>query len=489
MGTALALTITALLAGCAIVVPAGRIRAVSMLLAAVLTPVLLIGHVANSDQLAPIADRPLLIAAGAVLVLLAIGALVVLFRRRPGAFALAVVATLPFRVPIASGGSTSNLLVPLYLVIGAGVIAYAITLLRDQRPQYSARTMAGWLEWLLAASIVLYAAQSSYSDDTGKALENVVFFYVPFMLLFVLLGQVPWNARLVKQCLAILVVLGLVFIGIGAVEYETRHLFLNPKVIASNQFESYFRVNSLFFDPNIYGRFLATVMVFLAAMMIWTTRAREMLLAAILLAVFWAGLLLTFSQTSFAALLVGLAVLAALRWSPKLAIWALIVVLIGGAAFVAVSPSSVHINRSTSADDATSGRADLVRGGVDLFTAQPLTGNGSGSFSREYRKAEKVSSERAVSASHTVPVTVAAEQGLAGIALYLALLVLAAARLFRGARRNAARAAIAAAFAALVVHTLGYAAFLEDPITWVLLGAGVALARVRPVVIDTGPES
>ena len=43
-------------------------------------------------------------------------------------------------------------------------------------------------------------------------------------------------------------------VAIGFVEYATRHLLWNPKVIASNQFESYFRVNSLFFDPNIYGR-------------------------------------------------------------------------------------------------------------------------------------------------------------------------------------------------------------------------------------------
>ena len=49
--------------------------------------------------------------------------------------------------------------------------------------------------------------------------------------------------------------------AIGFVEYAKRELLLNPKVISSNQFESYFRVNSLFFDPNIYGRFLAIVML------------------------------------------------------------------------------------------------------------------------------------------------------------------------------------------------------------------------------------
>jgi putative inorganic carbon (hco3(-)) transporter len=51
----------------------------------------------------------------------------------------------------------------------------------------------------------------------------------------------------------------------------------------------------------------------------------------------------------------------------------------------------------------------------------------------------------------------------------------------RGTRRDPARAAIAAAFVALLVHTMVYADFLEDPATWALLAVGVALARApRP---------
>ena len=49
--------------------------------------------------------------------------------------------------------------------------------------------------------------------------------------------------------------------------------------------------------------------------------------------------------------------------------------------------------------------------------------------------------------------------------------------MLRGARASLPRAAVAAAFAALVVHTLVYAAFLEDPLTWALLAAAVALRR------------
>ena len=50
----------------------------------------------------------------------------------------------------------------------------------------------------------------------------------------------------------------------------------------------------------------------------------------------------------------------------------------------------------------------------------------------------------------------------------------------RGRRRCAARAAILAAFVALLVHTIAYAGFFEDPITWVLLAVGASLARTPP---------
>ena len=75
--------------------------------------------------------------------------------------------------------------------------------------------------------------------------------------------------------------------------------------------------------------------------------------------------------------------------------------------------------------------------------------------------------------------TVAAEQGIVGLALYAALLVAAFLTLFSGAGRSPPRIAVAACFAALVLHTWVYADFLEDPMTWTLLGIGVALGAMR----------
>jgi O-antigen ligase len=94
--------------------------------------------------------------------------------------------------------------------------------------------------------------------------------------------------------------------------------------------------------------------------------------------------------------------------------------------------------------------------------------------------------------SHTEPITVAAEQGVLGFAAYLALIVVALWTMARGLNWNAsptgpaghvARAAVLAAFVALLVHTMAYAGFYEDPITWVLLAIGASLA-CAPVVRD-----
>ena len=116
---------------------------------------------------------------------------------------------------------------------------------------------------------MLYALQSAYSAALDKAIEQMIFFYVPFALLFVVMRDLDWSPRRLHAVLRVLVVLAVAFVAVGFVEYATRSLLLNPKVIASNQFEQYFRVNSLFFDPNIYGRFLAVVMIFLAAVLLW----------------------------------------------------------------------------------------------------------------------------------------------------------------------------------------------------------------------------
>ena len=478
---------SALAAG-AVLAPSPRARAAAMLGALVLTPVLLVGEIWNTPQLATIRDRPSLALLGAVVCLAAIAALALAMTRWPALTAVLALAALPFRIPVEAGGSTANLLVPLYVVIGAGALAWAWPRLRNP-DRFTPQRSNGALEWLLVGLVVLYALQSAYSDDSAKALEQVVFFYVPFALLFAVLRDLEWTDRRLRAG-HVLLGLALVFTAIGFWEYQARELLLNPKVIASNQVEEYFRVNSLFFDPNIYGRFLALVMIGVAGVLLWSGFKRDTYVAAGVLAVLWGGLLLTLSQSSFAALLAGLAVLALLRFG-----WLVVapIVVVAGLAAVILVVAFPHTLRvdlgsSESLDKATSGRYDLINGGLSLGRERPVAGWGSGSFERQFRRHERTSIERAQSASHTIPITVFAEQGAIGLLAYLALLVAALARLLSGASRQPARAVLAAGFVALVVHTWMYAAFLEDPVTWTLLGIGTALAAAGPpLTVTRGP--
>ncbi len=454
-----------------------RGRAYAMLGALVVTPVLLVGEIWHSPQLDTARTHAAPAAAAVAVGLVALGALAWCFSRRPGLLGVLALAALPFRVPVQAGGSTANLLVPLYVVIGAGALAWLVPRLSARR-QGEPAPKPGALEWVLLGSVVLYALQAVYAGDRSTALQQVVFFYVPFALLFALLRGLEWTPPRLKWGGGALLGLALAFTAIGFWEFQTRRLLLNPKVIASNQVEEYFRVNSLFFDPNIYGRFLALVMIGLAAVLLWRARTRDVWLAVAALAVLWGGLLTTLSQSSFAALLLGLFVLAWLRFGGRVVAAPALAVLVAALVLILAFPHALRLNLSSqdSLSNATSGRANLIEGGLRLARDRPLAGWGSGSFQREYRRHEHASGREATSASHTIPITVAAEQGVIGLLVYFALILLALRRLLRGARGEPVRAVVAACFAALLLHTWVYAAFLEDPMTWTLLALGTALA-------------
>jgi O-antigen ligase len=436
------------------------------------------------------------IAASALAALMVIVALALVMRRNPQAFPVFAVLALPFRLPISADGRTVNLLVPLYAVVAAGTLAHLLPRLLGRRSAYNSSRPPMLLDWLLLASVVLYALQIGYSADASKGAQNLVFFYLPFALLYVLLREAPWTRRLVLVCLGVAVALAVVFAGVGFVEYYRKTLFLNPKVVAANEYGNYFRVNSLFFDPSIYGRFLALVMLAVTTAVLWSRNRRVELAGAGVLGWLMVGLVTSFSQSSIAALLLGLAVLAAWRWDVRGTVYVSVALAAITAIAVFAAPASLHFGlkgsphgggypkghrqAGGSANNATSGRTKLISGGLELFAGRPLTGYGSGSFETEYKRhGHNTTAANATSASHTIPVTVAAEQGIVGLVLYVALLAVAFLTLFSGAGRSPPRIAIAVCFAALVLHTWVYADFLEDPVTWTLLGIGVALGATR----------
>ena len=538
----------------ALLLPPGRTRAILMLLALALFPILILGDQWHSRAIVDLRESTTRMAALGALALAASVALAFVFRRWPTLLPLAIVAALPFRVPLQAGGDTANLLVPLYLVIAGGVLATAVRDLRatpallpgggvvgGTAPEDALATAGGggspattgpagptaWLPRILAAVVVLYAVQVLYSEDFSKGLQDVCFFFVPFSLAYGLLRNVEWSRKLLTLVLWVVALEAVAFVAVGSVEWLSRSLFWNDQVIRSNEFHTYFRVNSLFWDSNIYGRYLALVAVAAMSALMWARERRDLALLTALVAILWVGLFPTFSQSSFVALLAGLAVLAALKWSLRWTLAAvaglavagvLVVLLVGGSS--KLSPDRINID--------TSGRANLVSGGIHLFAQRPVYGYGSGSFPKAYRQHVKTR-KIPVSVSHTEPITIAAEQGLAGLLLYAALVLTALWTMASGlsrslpgssasraggavggtapedasataggggsptatgpARLPVARAAVLATFTALLVHTMAYAGFYEDPITWVLLAMGVSLAAAQQRRVEPCPDT
>ena len=184
----------------AIWAPPSRGRSVAMLVALALAPVLIAGDAWDTPRFEDLRDNAgttmLLGLAGLVIV----AGLAYLLRARCWLLAPLIVAALPFRVPLEAGGETANLLVPLYLVIAAGVLT-AVTH-RDwaeDRANGHARPVV-WLRRILAAFVLLYAVQALYSEDPTRGLQNVCFFFIPFSLAFALLADLRWDRRAVVWC-------------------------------------------------------------------------------------------------------------------------------------------------------------------------------------------------------------------------------------------------------------------------------------------------
>jgi O-antigen ligase len=468
-----------------------RLRYGAAAVALVAAPALVAGDVWHTERFVDLRDNPAKLVAVIVAWVAAIAGGAVAFYRLPWAFPIAAFAALPLRVPVQLGGETSHLLLPLYLVIAAGFACFAYrALARGQATDNPApgegdvatgeAPVVAWLYRALAATLVVYAIQTAYSAHVSNAIENAAFFLVPFAVMFVLLTEVRWTPRLVGGVLAAVAGLGLVLAAVAFWEYAARDLLLSRgDLLQSNQLHLYFRVNSLFYDPNVFGRYLALSLVALGAFLAWTRDGRAAAAAAAAAGVLLVALTLSYSLTSMAALVAGLLVVVALRWTLRWALAGGAAILVCGAIFLLVSGTGdSDLGSAEDFDTTTSGRVGLVRGGLELAEDRPLWGWGSGSFGAAFSR----QIERArTTVSHSEPITVAAEQGAIGLAVYVALVGLALVVLLSGAGGSAGTAAAAAGFVAMLVHSLSYAGFAIDPATWALLGLGVALRRTHPV--------
>jgi hypothetical protein len=399
-----------------------------------------------------------------------------LLRRWPWLLAFATLLLAPARVPVTVGSTEANLLIPLYVVVAA-----AFALLGWQLIEGDVRSRElGPVALPLAAFVAWTGLSLSWTIDLKQGSVQLLFFYLPFGLLALCLARLPWRPKLLPALYVELAAMGVLFSVVGLYQRAAHHVFWNAKVIVGNAYQSFFRVNSLFWDPSIYGRFLVIVILVSVVVVLASRDRRTQWGAVAVIVLSWVGLFFSYSQSSFAALFVGLLVAGgfAIRPKPTAVATAAALLAMGVAGYhplqSAASPGVVAASSNAGS------RASLVKGGIRIALDHPLGGVGIGGFTKSYAQRHALFGLAAKkAASHTTPVTVAAETGVPGFLLFCWLAI--AGFVFVFGRASLVGAGVPAlAFGltllAIAVHSLGYNSLFEDPMGWGSLGLAACLA-------------
>jgi uncharacterized membrane protein len=423
-------------------------------------------------------ERPAGAAAlGLGLVVVAAGA--VLFAQRPALAAPALLIAAPFRVPIQLGSQKAFLLLPLYAVLAAAALGFLYRRVRDGVADRIPLALA-----VPAAAFVAIDAMSLlWSKDVRQGSIELLFFIFPFTAVLVVAARSPLASWSRRAFAVILVTLASAFAIVGLWQAATHRIFFAQDLRVANTYTSFFRVTSLFKDPNLYGRWLVFGFVVIV-LAVWLRRLNP-LLAVALCALLWFGLYFSYSQTSMVTLVVVLLALTAVAGDPVTRR----AVAVTGVVAVAVAAVFVGVYATQhSPAKLTSGRTKLVSVTARVIRDHPLVGVGVGAQPKASHAEASARGVDTRDASHTTPLTVAAELGAVGALAYLALLVGSVFVLRDAYRRDPPLGlGLSAVVFALFVHALAYAGFFEEPLLWGALGVAAALGAAN-VTADTSGD-
>ena len=408
--------------------------------------------------------------------------------RYPAVVPVVLLVVAPFRIPVRVGEEDAFLLLPLYLVLASTVLALGYRMLKGEPTPTPPRLLA-----LPIAAFVAFASVSFlWSWDEREGGIALAFFVFPFVAGLGVLARTPLADWLPRALVLTLAALGALFASIGLWQAQTRTLFFSPTLEVANAYTSFFRVTSLFKDPSLYGRYLVVpIAVLLVVVLVRRNRTVDWVAAAAVIAFLFAGLYYSYSQSSFVALFTIVFALAFFAGDRRLRVGLVVCALLATTAAGAFAAREIE---GRSAKDVTSGRSRLVAITLDAFELRPIAGVGVGGQPQASADASGRRSPNR-NASHTTPLTVLAELGIVGFALYLWMLGSVAWALVLVTRRDRAfGVGLAAVLLILFVHSLLYAGFFEDPLTWGVFGlaaAGIAsgtAARV-PESVPAEPAS
>src|SRR5262249_26473709 len=313
-----------------------------------------------------------LFAAAAVVGVVAAVVLALLFLRVPWTLAVAILACAPARIPVTVGSTKANLLLPMYVVVAAAALALAWRLFWED----GRGCELGLLAWPMALLVGWTGITLTWSLDRKQGAIYLLFFVLPFGLLAVALSRLPWRPGWVTVLYVQLASMAAVFAVIGIWQYRTRNIYWNPKVEVDNAYAPvswFYRINSVFYDPSIYGRFLVVAILASLVLVLYGRRAAAWT-ALVVAVVTWIGLVPSFSQSSFVALAAGIVAALVVLWRKRailpLAIAAAVLALVT----IGVPQARHRVLGKAGLSPASSGRSTLLSNGVKLVAHHPVFG-------------------------------------------------------------------------------------------------------------------
>jgi putative inorganic carbon (HCO3(-)) transporter len=424
-------------------------------------------------------DAPSLLTASATRFgALAVGALFVLalaaaFARYPAAAPVALLVVAPFRLSVGLGSQEAFLLLPFYVVLAAAATALSYRVGRGGELPAVPYLIAG----PTAALVALSGISLLWAEDLRAGTIALVFFYFPFSVLLSIVALTRTKDWTWRALATVLVAVTSVFAAIGVFQaWSHTEILAKQDVQLANAYSSLFRVTAVFQDPNVYGRHLVLgVVVILTAL--WLALLRPAVGLPVL-GLLTLGLYFSYSQTSFVALFCAVLVVSLIAGDR---LTRRVVVGVSAALVLAAGIVVLLEGDGDSTQQVTSDRSTLVQVTWPVYAAHPVVGVGIGSQPLASRRVEDAKKRKSKNVSHTTPLTVAAELGTIGLAVYVVFLAALGRAILEAWRRHrAVGIALAGCGTALVVQSLFYGGFFEDPFAWGIAGVTAAALTFLP---------
>lgn len=421
---------------------------------------------------------PLPLAAGLV-----VGFFAFTLVRWPLAGVVGLLATLVIGQVVRLGlsGGTANLL-PTDLLLPAVLGAWLLTRVASGRiPFTRSRITAPVLAWLFAIALSLLVGLPSLHLDRTEALSAVLY-AVRWLLYFGAFLLVADVVRTRRSAQIVVVALLAVAATVAIAGFVQLKVFPDFSSMVPKGWDPHVgRLLSTWYDPNFVGGFFAFALL-VALGIAWESRGRTRVVLLGVTGMLLAALLLTYSRSAYAGLLVGGGLFALLRARIILVIGALVAVL----AFATVPRIQERVIGVRSVDETASLRLVSWNNALEVLRDHPVFGVGYNT----YRFAQvryaflKDPAEHSAGGSDSSILTVAVTTGAFGLVAYTWLLAAMlrtawAATKGDGFRRGLGYGSLCG-FVALLVHGQFINGLLFPHlmlVTWIVLGTLIALER------------